>query len=104
MWRNQRARVSGQQEQVNGRLAATRGLQAATRGLQATHDDFFDDLLHTGVIVSTSSTSEWPVTSVLGLRREETRINYGFRQKKKKNKLYGGKRWCSSKREVIRWL
>ena len=64
-------------------------------------DDFSDDLLHTGVIVSTSSTSEWPVTSVLGLRREETKINYGFRRKKtsctvensgvrRKKKLYCG--------------
>ena len=70
-------------------------------GLQAVHDGFSDDLLHTGVIVSTSSTSEWPVTSVLGLQREETRINYGFRWKKtscmvanggvrRKKKLYGG--------------
>ena len=45
-------------------------------------DGFSDDLLHTVVIVSTSSTSEWPATSVLGLRMEETRINCGFRQKK----------------------
>ena len=57
--------------------------------------------LHTGVIVSTSSTSEWPITSVLGLRREETRINCGFLPKKqavwwkmvvfaRKKKLYDG--------------
>ena len=69
----------------------------------AARDGFSGDLLHTGVIVSTSSTSEWPITSVLGLRREETRINGGFRQKKK-NKLYGGKRWCSPEKEAIRWL
>ena len=54
-----------------------------------------------GVIVSTSSSSKWPVTSVLGLRREETRINCGFFRKKtsctmensgvrRKRKLYGG--------------
>ena len=63
-------------------------------------DSFSGDLLNTGVIVSTSSISEWPVTSVLGLRREETRINYGFCREKKsctvanggvrhKKKLYG---------------
>ena len=34
-------------------------------------DSCSDDLLHTGVIISTSSTSEWHVTSVLGLRRVE---------------------------------
>ena len=72
------------------------------RGLQAARDGFSGDLLHTGVIVSTSSTSEWPVTLVLGLRREKTRINCGFHRKKKtsctvanggvcrKKKLYGG--------------
>ena len=65
-------------------------------------DDFSVDLLHIGVIVSTSSTSEWPVTSVLGLRREEIRINCGFHRKK--NKLFGGKRWYSPKKEAIRWL
>ena len=64
-------------------------------------DDFSGDLLHTGVIVWTSSTSEWPVNSVLGLRREETMINCGFFPKKtsctvangsvrRKKKLYGG--------------
>ena len=64
-------------------------------------DSFFGYLLHIGVIVSKSSTSEWPVTSVLGLRREETRINYGLHRKKTsctvangcvrwKKKLYGG--------------
>ena len=53
------------------------------RGLQATRDGFSSDLLHTGVVVSTSFTSEWPVTSILGLQREETRINCGFRRKKK---------------------
>ena len=70
-------------------------------------DRFSGDLLHTGVIVSTSSTFEWPVTSFLGLQREETRSNCGFRQKKKKKKkkkLYGGKRWCSPEKEAIRWL
>ena len=46
--------------------------------------DFFGDLLNTSVIVSTSSASEWPVTSVLGLRMKETRINCGFRKEKKK--------------------
>ena len=76
--------------------------RGTTRGLQATRDDFFGDLLHTGVIVSTSYTSEWPVTSVSCLRREETRINNGFRPKK--NKLYGGKRWCSPEKEDIWWL
>ena len=45
-------------------------------------DVFFGNLLHTSVIVSTSSTSEWLVTSVLGLQREETRINCGFHRKK----------------------
>ena len=73
--------------------------RGTTRRLQAARDDFSDDLLHTGVIVSTSSTFEWPVTSVSGLRREETRINNGFRQKKKK--LYDGKRWCSLEKEDI---
>ena len=53
------------------------------RRLQAARDGFSDDLLHTGVIVSTSYTYEWHVTSVLGLQREETKINYGFHQKKK---------------------
>ena len=66
-------------------------------------DSFSGDLLQTDVIVSTSSTSEWPVTSVLGLRREETRINCGFRRKKK-NKLYDDKRWCSPEKEAIQWL
>ena len=73
-----------------------------THGPQATRDGFSNDLLNTGVIVSTSSISEWHVTSVLGLRREETRINCGFHRKKKisctvanggvrqKKKLYGG--------------
>ena len=71
------------------------------RRLQAARDGFSDDLLHTGVIVSTSYTYEWHVTSVLGLQREETKINYGFHQKKtsctvanggvrRKKKLYGG--------------
>ena len=68
-------------------------------------DGFFVNLLHTGVIVSTSSTSKWPVTSVLGLRREETRINCGFcPKKKKKKKLFDGKWWCSPEKEAIRWL
>ena len=40
-----------------------------THGLQAARDGFSGDLLHTGVIVSIRSTSEWPITSVLGLRR-----------------------------------
>ena len=67
-------------------------------------DGFFDNLLHTGVIVSTSSTFEWPITSVLGLQMEEIRIDCDFRRKKKKktsctmensgfrckNKLYDG--------------
>ena len=60
-------------------------MQAAhgtTCELQAACDGFFG-LLHTGVIVSTSYTSEWPVTLVLSLRREETRIKCGFRPKKK---------------------
>ena len=75
------------------------------RGLQAALDGFSGDLLHTGVIISTSSTSEWPVTLLLGLQMEEIRINYGFRRKKKKkNKLYGGKRWCSPEKEAIQWL
>ena len=65
-------------------------------------DGFSNDLLHTGVIASTSSTSEWLVTSVLGLRMEEIRINCNFRRKK--NKLYGGKRWCSPEKEAIQWL
>ena len=69
-----------------------------------TCDGFSDDLLHTGVIVLTSSTFEWLVTSILGLQREETRINYGFCRKIKKNKLYGGKWWCSPEKEAIRWL
>ena len=56
------------------------------RGLQAALDGFSDDLLHTGVIVSTSSTSELPVTLILGLQMEEIRINCGFRRKKKKKK------------------
>ena len=42
-------------------------------------DGFSGYLLHTGVIVLTSSTFEWPITSVIGLQREETRINCGFR-------------------------
>ena len=62
-------------------------------------DSLSGDLLHTGVIVLTSSTSERLVTSVLGLRREETRINYGFCRKK--NKLYDGQRWCSPEKEAI---
>ena len=78
------------------------GQRVEFRQRVTTRDGFSGDLLHTGVIVSTSSTSEWLVTSVLGLRREETRINSGFRQKKKtsctvanggvhqKKKLYGG--------------
>ena len=64
-------------------------------------DSFFGYLLHIGVIVLTSSTSKWPVTLVLGLRMEETRINYGLHRKKTsctvangcvrwKKKLYGG--------------
>ena len=76
-------------------------VRGTTCGLHAARDGFSDNLLHTGVIVSTSSTSEWPVTSVLGLRREETRINCGFRAEKtsctvenggvhRKKKLYGG--------------
>ena len=64
-------------------------------GLQAARDGCFNDLLHTGVIVSTSSTSEWPVTSVLGLRREEIRIKCGFHRKKKKQK--------KKKKQVVRW-
>ena len=51
-------------------------------------DGFFGDLLHIGVIVSTSSTSKWPVTSVLGLR-----IKGG-----NKNQL-----WFSPEKEAIRW-
>ena len=51
-------------------------------GLQAARDRFFDNLLETGVIVAISSTSEWPVTSTLGLRMEEIRINCSFRRKK----------------------
>ena len=49
----------------------------------AARDGFSGDLLHTGVIVLTSSTSEWPITSVLGLQREEIMIDCGFRRKKK---------------------
>ena len=78
-------------------------MSGTMREVQEVCDDFSGDLLHTGVVISTSSTSEWLVTSVLGLRRKETRINYGF-ARKKKNKLYGGKRWCSSEKEAIRWL
>ena len=70
-------------------------------GLQAACDGCANNLLHTCVIVSTSSTSEWPGTSVLGFRREEIRIKCGFHRKKtsctvenggvhRKNKLYGG--------------
>ena len=76
------------------------GQSADFKRRMTVHDGFSDDLLHTGVIVLTSSTSEWPVTSVLGLRREEIRINYGFRTKK--NKLYYAKWWCSPKKEAIR--
>ena len=54
------------------------------RRLQVMRDDFSGNLLNTDVIISTSSTYEWPVTSVLGLRREQTRINCGFHPKKKK--------------------
>ena len=72
-----------------------------THVVQVARDSFSGDLLHTGVIVSTSSTFKWPVTSVLGLRREETRINCSFHRKKtscmvansdvcRKKKLYGG--------------
>ena len=57
------------------------GVGGAWRRMTA-HDGFSGDLLHTGVIISISSTSEWPVTSVLGLRREEIRINCGFHRKK----------------------
>ena len=77
------------------------GQHADFRRRITAHDGFSGDLLHIGVIVLTSSTSEWPVTSVLGLRREETRINCGFCLKKtictianggvcRKKKLYGG--------------
>ena len=45
------------------------GQYADFRQSVTTHESFFDDLLHTSVIVATRSTSEWPVTSVLGLRR-----------------------------------
>ena len=77
------------------------GQQADFRWHVTARDDFSDYLLHTGVIISTNSTSEWPITSVLGLQREETRINCGFHWKKTsctvenggvhwKKKLYGG--------------
>ena len=69
--------------------------------MKAARDGFSGDLLHIGLIVSTSSTSEWPVTSVLSLRMEGTRMNCDFRRKKtsctvanggvrRKKKLYGG--------------
>ena len=65
-------------------------------------ESFSDDLMHTGVIVLTSSTFEWPVTSVLGLRREEIRIICGFRPKKTSCTLENGSvHW---KKKLIRWL
>ena len=39
------------------------------RGLLAARGSVSDYLLHIGLIVSTKSTSEWLVTSVLGLQR-----------------------------------
>ena len=82
MWQSQRDDVAkltadmvqsvgaGQQAtsigKVNG-LDWAADTHETTRVVQAARDGFSDDLLYTGVIVSTSSTFEWPVTSVLGL-------------------------------------
>ena len=69
--------------------------------VQAACDGFSDDLLHIGVIVSTSSISEWLVFNfrlAKGGNKDQLWLSL------EKNKLYGGKRWCSPEKEAIRWL
>ena len=45
------------------------GQRANFRRSVTAHESFSGDLLHTGVIISTRSTSEWPVTSVFRLAK-----------------------------------